>query len=1175
MSRVAKGSALRVFRSLGLAAVLLGLAATPTLAAPILEPQFTHKASEVQWVQVHAGSGDFRLTFEGDTTLDLSYDATAAQVETALNALSSISSSGSVSVAKEFEPSGGWGGYRYYFVTFNGGSFVNSEVPEMSASDGSTPLGGVLQPRVTVEEGTPSGISHSDQRLTYTLSVKNVSPTDPTSGAITAEVDLPGLGTEVLKVAPLTDPSCIGVPSAGVTPAKAVCTFATPLAPSGSTSLQVTVAPGEDMPDHAIALAKVSGGGATGTAEATDTFDLLSRAFGLRVFDVPVLDAKGHDYTQAGGHPLTASALFTFNKVRARLSNPPHGERWAAVYSPLESLKRISVDSPRGFVGNALAAPVLCPSAANLGDCPDDSMVGVVEIESNFIVVHRPVYALVPEFGTPAQFAYLDPLGNTYTLVPLLRADDGYAIEFRNSTVAAGAGVLKPKFTICGFGGSPVGRSHCLDASDPEANEVPLITNPTRCAGAPPTAGVEVSSWQSPGLPKTYEDVGPAETGCESVPFEPEAMLTPTNQRADSPTGLDVEFSVPTDGLLDKEGVAQANLDNAVVTFPRGMSVNPASADGLSGCSLAQIKMKSNDPEECPESSRIGIVEIETPVLRQKLTGSVYLAKQNDNPFNSAFGLYMSFSSARDGVRVKIAGKLAPDPVTGQLVSSFTENPEWPFSSLKLHLNSGPRAPLVNPPRCGSYAIHTELSPWSAVNPANPTPDEIVSHDSAYEVTSGPSGGPCPSGALEPKMSSGLQNPQAGAKSPFDLTLSREDGSQRFASLDVATPKGLTAYLKGIPYCPDAILAGISTAEETGRAELANPACPASSQVGTVTAGAGSGAFPFHTPGRVFLAGPYKGAPVSLAVVTPAVAGPFDLGNVVIRNGLYIDPATAQVTAKSDPIPTILHGILLDIRQIHLSFDRANFTAAPTNCEPMSVNARVSGESGSSATVSNRFQVGNCSALGFRPKLDLRLFGGTHRGSHPRLVAKLTARPGDANIAGASVALPHSVFLEQAHIRTICTRVQFAAQACPQGAIYGEAEATTPLLEQPLSGPVYLRSSDNPLPDLVVALRGPDSQPIEVVLGSRIDSVNGGIRSTFETVPDQPVSSFTLRMQGGKKGLLVNSRDLCKSTSKATAIFTAHNGRAATQRPVLRNSCKKKARKGGARKVAERHRRAR
>ncbi len=860
----------RARRSLGLAAILLGLTAVPAAAAPELDVQLSHEASEVQWVLVKATSGQFRLSFgepgpgKDTETGDIPVGASAAVVENELKALTDIAKDGgSVTVQYQSEQA-------MYYVFFNGGPLANTNVPEMRASDGTTPVGGVPQAIVRVEEGTPSGVSHADKRLKYRMEIENKSLIDATSGTITAELELPGgLSTKVLETPfPGNGWSCVKEAPAGLVPAKAKCERATPLAPGASTLITVIAVPGLDSPDHAVATAKVSGGGSA-TAQVTDEFDFLNRLFGLRGFDLPVLDAANDDHTQAGGHPFSAGAALTFNK-RKNLQVGAENEQLFTFYGPIDNLKQANVDSPRGLVGNALVAPVLCPSAEDLDKCPEDSIVGVIEVEVPIINVHNPVYSIVPEFGAPAQFAYKDPIKNTYTVVPRLRADEGYALEFQNSTVAAGADVLKAKFSFCGFGGIVSGgKAQCLEENDPRANENPLITNPTRCAGAPPTGGGEVLSWQRQGEPKTYPDVGPAQTGCENVSFEPEATLTPTNRQADSPTGLDVEFTMPTDGLLKKDGIAQANLNNAVVTFPKGMSVNPAAADGLSGCSLAQIKMKSNEPEECPQSSRIGTVEIETPLIRETLEGSVYLAKQNNNPFNSAFGLYMSFSSARDGVRVKVAGKLVPDPVTGQLVSSFTENPEWPFSSLKLHFNSGPRAALVNPPKCGTYAIRSELSPWSAVNPANPTAEEIVAKDSVYEVTSGPNGGPCPSGALEPKLSSGLQNAQAGAKSPFDLNLTRDDGTQRFNGLEVMTPKGLTAYLKGIPYCPDATLAGISGAEEAGRGELANPACPAASQVGTVTAGAGAGAFPFHTPGKVYLAGPYKGAPVSLVAVDP------------------------------------------------------------------------------------------------------------------------------------------------------------------------------------------------------------------------------------------------------------------------------------------------------------------
>ncbi len=885
----------------------------------------------------------------------------------------------------------------------------------------------------------------------------------------------------------------------------------------------------------------------------------------------------GIDHTKAGGHPFSAGTAFGLN-----VHHVDNNEVTA-----LESIKDTVVDAPRGFVGNALATPEFCDTveAVILGSCPAESSVGGINVYTTGIEAppydsyvatgpfggKRVIYSLTPEYGQPAQFAFGFFIGFVpYTFVPELRADEGYAVSFRTAPIVTTPELVGAQVTLCNFGANieslgginGYGLTSCRKPTAPDAYPHPLITNPTRCSGPPPATGLKVDSWQHPGDIKTADFSAPQITECDAVLFEPEAKLEPTNHQADTPTGLAVEMKMPIEGVQDPSGVSQANLDTVTVTFPKGMTINGAAADGLGACSLAQVKLHSNAPDECPASSRVGQIEIDTPLIRETLKGSIYLAKQNDNPFNSTIGLYMVFDSPRDGVRIKVAGKVTPDPQTGQLVSTFTENPEAPFSRLALHFNEGPRAPLVNPPKCGTYAIHAEFSPWSAVNPANPTPDEIVEDDSAYEVTSGPGGSPCPDGALEPKLKAGVKDTQAGSKSPFVFSLSREDGTQRFSKVGVTTPRGLTAYLKGIPYCPDAVLAGISAAEGAGASELSSSACPGASQVGTAQASAGAGPVPFYASGRVFLAGPYKGAPLSLAVVTPAVAGPFDLGNVVVRNPLFVDPVTAQVSTESDPIPTALHGITLDVRDIRVNLDRPAFTQAPTNCEPMAVDAMVKGEEGATANVSSRFQVGGCEKLGFKPKLSFRLFGGTHRGSHPRLRATVKMPTGGANIASASVALPHSEFLDQAHIKTVCTRVQFAADACPPGSIYGEAEATSPLVDYTLKGPVYLRSSDHQLPDMVVALRGPASQPIEIDLAGRIDSVNGGIRSTFESVPDQPVSSFTLNMRGGRKGLLVNSRNICTSTQKATAVFNAQNGKSAKLRPVLKNACKKSVRKG-------------
>lgn len=407
---------------------------------------------------------------------------------------------------------------------------------------------------------------------------------------------------------------------------------------------------------------------------------------------------------------------------------------------------------------------------------------------------------------------------------------------------------------------------------------------------------------------------------------------------------------------------------------------------------------------------------------------------------------------------------------------------------------------------------------------------------------------------------------KAGAHSDFVLRLAKQDGNQEFRRVDLTTPPGFAATLKGVTTCSDA---AVKKAEESdGKDEMSSPACPASSLVGTTTVGAGVGPTPFYVKtGKIYLTGPYKGAPLSLAFIVPAVAGPFDLGVQVVKTALFIDSKTAQVTAKSDPIPTILEGVPLQIKDIRVNIDRPNFTLNPTNCEVLSIKGTAYGEYNSSASLDQRFQVGECSKLSFHPKLDLKISGGTNRADYQRLRAVVTAKPGEANIARAAVTLPHSIFLANEHIRTVCTRVQFAAFDCPKGSVYGKAKAVTPLLDEPLAGPVYLRSSSNPLPDLVARLRGPDNRPIEVELSGRTDSINEGIRNTFDLVPDAPVTKFTLELFGGQKSLLVNSRNLCKGPKqRAVARFVGQNGRRSDQYPVVRNDCGKKRKKAKGKK---------
>jgi hypothetical protein len=414
--------------------------------------------------------------------------------------------------------------------------------------------------------------------------------------------------------------------------------------------------------------------------------------------------------------------------------------------------------------------------------------------------------------------------------------------------------------------------------------------------------------------------------------------------------------------------------------------------------------------------------------------------------------------------------------------------------------------------------------------------------------------------------------PQAGAYSPFVLKLTRPDDSQEPQKIDTTLAPGLVAKIAGVPYCSEGAIAQAQSRDKPneGILERDNPSCPSASQIGSVDVAAGAGITPLHTPGRAYLAGPYKGAPLSVVVITPAIAGPFDLGAVVVRTALNVDPETAKVTATSDLFPRILDGIPLDIRAISIELAKPDFTLNPTNCDPMQITGALTSVTGQSAALASPFQVGGCDALGFKPKLALKLAGATKRTGHPALTATLTYPKGGAyaNVKRAQVTLPRSEFLDQAHIGTVCTRVQFAADACPAASIYGKASATTPLLDQPLSGPVYLRSSSHELPDVAIALSG----QVDVVLDGRVDSVNGGIRTTFEAAPDAPVTKFTLQMQGGRKGLLINSANLCKlapKASRATVEMDGQNGKVYDTSPVLANSCKK------AKKKKHHHKRAR
>ena len=793
------------------------------------------------------------------------------------------------------------------------------------------------------------------------------------------------------------------------------------------------------------------------------------------------------------------------------------------------------------------------------------------------------VYNLVPPPGAAFKFGFR-VLSTYITGVSGARPDGENNIFSALSNIQQVSPNAGADLTLWGNPADPVHdaqRGSCLfppagDKCGAGITVRPFITMPRSCRG-PLLTLFKMRSWQNPdvwvqGEAETHEGPEPLGTiGCDALGFAPRVAAQPTTDQAESPSGLDFDLDINDENLTNPTGNAQSDIEKATVTLPEGVTINPSIAEGLLTCSVAAYAREAVDSEPgegCPQASKVGSVEVETPILEGELIkGQLFVATQDDpatsapgaeNPFDSLIALYMVIKDPQLGILVKLPGKVEPDPKTGQLVTTFGEAPEelpqFPLSHVGIHLREGGRSPLITPAHCGTYATEAVFTPWA--DPGHP----LTTPPAEFKITKGVGGGPCPPGGappFKPGFTAGSVNNSAGRYSPFNMRLTRSDGEQDMTKFSAVLPPGLLGKIAGVSKCSEAQIAAARA--KTGREELASPSCPASSQIGRTLAGAGVGSQLTYVGGSLYLAGPVGGDPLSVVAITPAVAGPFDAGTVVVRVATTVNPLTAEIEvdgANSEPIPHILKGIVLKVRDLRVYADRPDFTINPTSCEPSQARATLFGSfldvfnpaDDAPVSLAARYQAADCAALGFKPGLSFRLKGGTKRGGHPALKAIVTPRAGDANFESAVVTLPRSAFLDQAHIRTICTRVQYAAKACPAGSIYGRVSATTPLLDEPLSGPVYLRSSNHNLPDLVFALHG----IVDAEVVGRIDSHKGGIRTSFEAIPDVPVTRVVLEMQGGKKGLIVNSRDLCANTSRAIARFTGQNNKQNNFRPPVR-----------------------
>jgi hypothetical protein len=863
-----------------------------------------------------------------------------------------------------------------------------------------------------------------------------------------------------------------------------------------------------------------------------------SKCYGLESLEASLSTA------QAGAHP---DLTFGFSVEQ----DPESEADKKGTHNAYAPTRNVRVEVPPGLIGDpsALGAPQQCTALElQAQHCPNGSQIGVVEVNAySYGIFKEPLYMMTSPGGEAVA-----RVGFIAVIVPIyidlqVRSESDYGLVSELTDASSEVNLVKSAVTLWGV---PSAKEHDTERCTPEevfaqnctkslplppgSRELPFLTNPTRC-GVPLSMTVAAASWSEP---ERFDEASadfPEISGCDKLPYGPGLTIEPTNRRAGAPTGLDVTARVPA-----SEGVKvlePSQTRDVRVTLPEGMRINPSAASGLDTCSEAQVRFGERVAAECPDAAKLAGFEVEIPALPRRMKGAIYL--REPEPGN----LFRFWAVADDlGFHVKLQGQLNVDERTGQLESTVLDIPQAPVRELKLLFKSGFRAPLINPPRCGEYASAYEFVPWSGGSPQ-------VS-DSQMTIDEGCEG----LGGFSPKLSAGSTDSRGGVHSPFTFTMTREDGEDNIASLDVTLPQGMAATFAGIPRCEGA-------AAETGQ-------CPAESRIGRVIGAVGAGPLPLWVPqpGKrptaFYLGGPYKGAPLSAIAVVPAQAGPFDLGDQVVRSAIYVDPETAVATTKSDPLPQLVEGVPVLYRTLNVLLDRPGFTLNPTSCAGKQTSATVHSIGGKTATPSSSYAATDCGRLGFEPKLSLRLFGGTHRGSHPRLRALLRMPPGGANIAKTSVALPHSEFLDQAHIKTVCTRVQFAAEQCPPGSVYGHVVAKTPLLDEPLEGDVYLRSSSHTLPDMVFALKGPPSLPIKVNAVGRIDSVNGGIRSTFESVPDAPLSELIASFPGGKKGLIVNSTDLCAGKHRATAKFDAQNGKRATLHPALRSAGCRKAGKG-------------
>jgi hypothetical protein len=1013
----------------------------------------------------------------------------------------------------------------------------------------------------------PTNFAPGSSDDSYQVFVKN-SGSEPSSGPVTITDELPpgltasgvqaerrsqrfesGIGGGIGEESPLscqvssdrTAVTCLyetGAPPVkpGVVIEMAVAVAVAPERQAGVQWLE-----GEQVPD----LAEVSGGGAPSESTSAETTISAKQApFGVASFAFDMAGSDGLIDTQAGDHPYESTVSLFLDTEAAAGNEFINGQGGRIIYLPVsndrgvrEEVKDLVFELPPGLVGDPQAVGKCTPSRVSNDTCPLSDQIGFAELyiipkaggDVNQVGTYpfwAPIYNVTPEPGEPADFE-LKANGLPVNIAVTVSHESDYRVRV---TIAGIPREAEFDGAVTTFFGTPL-TDRNYENANVGGQPLAFLQNPVDCSAGPQSASVYMDSWQNPGAwlsggspdfsdprwLRTTKTVYPALSGCEMLGFQPSVALTPDTSQADEPTGVTVDLDVPQSP--DRfPALATPELRDATVTLPAGMSLSPSAGDGLQGCSDEQFAEDSTAASGCPNGSVLGTVRVFTPLLEAPLSGQIFLGEPECDPCTSVDAadgkqLRLFLEAYGSGVRVKKEGRVYANPTTGQLTSAFVDNPQLPFERLELRFKGGQRAGLATPQACGPASTTADLTPWSS--PITPDATSVES----FDVSRNGEGGPCPSTLpLAPSFGAGTSDPDAGQFSPFTLSFGREDREQDLTAIQVQMPSGLLGTLNGVPLC--------------GEPEANSGACPASSRIGALTVAAGPGPHPFYERGTIYITEAYGGAPFGLSIVVPTVAGPFNLGNVLVRAKINVDPDTAALTITSDPLPQIIDGVPLRLRKVNVTIDRAGFILNPTDCEQLHLTATIAGAEGAHADVSVPFAVAGCAGLHFAPTFVVSTSAHTSRTDGASLDARLTFPTGpQSNVSRVKVELPKQLPSRLTTLQKGCPAALFAANpgACPVASLVGVARASTPILPVALRGPAYFVTHGGAkFPELVVVLQG---YGVRVDLhGETFINKAGVTSSTFSGVPDVPVSSFELYLPEGPHSALAAVGDLCSRT---------------------------------------------